>query len=69
MPREAWNACFNGTPADASEQPEAGQSNWLTILAVVAALLVGTTSLMGSLAYSFQRYFEWQIELARQISQ
>jgi hypothetical protein len=24
---------------------------------------------MGALAYGFQRYFEWQIELARQISQ
>ena len=69
MPREAWNARFNGTPPDAQAQPEAGQSSWLTVLAVVAALLVGTTALMGSLAYSFQRYFEWQIELARQISQ
>ena len=27
------------------------------------------TALMGSLAFSFQRYFEWQVELARQISQ
>jgi hypothetical protein len=31
--------------------------------------MVGATSLMGALAYGFQRYFEWQIELARQISQ
>jgi hypothetical protein len=31
--------------------------------------MVGATALMGALAYSFQRYFEWQIELARQISQ
>jgi hypothetical protein len=25
--------------------------------------------LISSLAFSFQRYFEWQVELARQISQ
>ncbi len=69
MAREAWNARFNGTPPDAAEQPRAGQGSWLTILAVIASLLVGTTALMGSLAYSFQRYFEWQVDLARQISQ
>lgn len=69
MSRERWNARFNATPLEAQNQPEAGQTNWLTIVAVVAALLVGTTALMGSLAFSFQRYFEWQVELARQISQ
>lgn len=68
MSAERWNARFNGTPPDAP-QPEAGQTNWLTVLAVASALLVGTTALMGSLAFSFQRYFEWQVELARQISQ
>ena len=69
MSRERWNARFNGVALEAQEQPEAGQTSWLTIVAVVAALLVGTTALMGSLAFSFQRYFEWQVELARQISQ
>ncbi len=69
MSRERWNARFNATPLEAQNQPEAGQTSWLTIVAVVAALLVGTTALMGSLAFSFQRYFEWQVELARQISQ
>ena len=68
MSAERWNARFNGTPPD-TPQPEAGQTNWLTVLAVASALLVGTTALMGSLAFSFQRYFEWQVELARQISQ
>ncbi len=69
MSRERWNARFNATALEAQNQPEAGQTSWLTIVAVVAALLVGTTALMGSLAFSFQRYFEWQVELARQISQ
>jgi hypothetical protein len=35
----------------------------------VAALLIGAAVLMASLAFSFQRYFEHQIEAARQISQ
>ncbi len=69
MSREAWNARFNGTAPDDAEQPRAGRTSWLTIVGVVASLLVGTTAMMGSLAFSFQRYFEWQVELARQISQ
>lgn len=65
MSPEKWNARHNpGTP-DAS----AGGTNWLTIGAVVLALLIGTTALMSSMAFSFQRYFEYQIEEARKISQ
>ncbi len=64
--REKWNRQFNPTlPVDAS----AGATNWLTIGALVFALLTGTVSLMGSLAFGFQRYFEYQIEEARKISQ
>lgn len=66
---EKWNARFHGTPLTSTSQPPAGQTGWLTVVAVIFALLVGTTALMGSLAFSFQRYFEWQVELARQISQ
>ena len=69
MSRERWNARFNGSESEAANQPPAGRTTWLTIVGVIAALLVGTTALMGSLAFSFQRYFEWQVELARQISQ
>jgi hypothetical protein len=66
MTPEKWNAKFNPeSVADA----EPGQTNWLTIGAVVFALLVGTTVLMASIAFSFQRYFEFQIEEARKISQ
>ena len=38
-------------------------------LAIVIALLVGAGSLMASLAFSFQHYFEYQVEEARKISQ
>jgi len=66
MTREQWNARFNPqAPADAP----AGQTGWLTIGAVACALLIGTAVLLSSIAFSFQRYFEYQIEEARKISQ
>lgn len=63
---ERWNARFNPA-AEADAAP--GRTQWLTIGAIVAALMVGTAVLMASLAYGFQRYFEHQIEEARKISQ
>ena len=35
----------------------------------IFALLLGTIAFMGSLAFGVQRYFEYQIEEARKISQ
>ena len=62
---EKWNARFNPElPPDA----EQGRTNWLTIGAIVCALLVGATALMSAFAFSFQRYFEYQIEEAQKIS-
>jgi hypothetical protein len=63
---EKWNTKFN--PALSAQAP-AGQTNWATIGALVFALLVGATSLMSSIVFSFQRYFEYQIEEAKKISQ
>ena len=62
---EKWNATHN------PQHPEslAGQTNWLVIGAVVFSVLMGATALMSSIAFSFQRYFEYQIEEARKISQ
>lgn len=66
MSPEKWNAKFNpSAPRDASP----GETQWLTIGALVLSLLLGTTALMSSLAFSFQRYFEYQVEEARKISQ
>jgi hypothetical protein len=65
MSSEKWNARHNpGSPAAI-----AGNTSWLTIGAVVFALLFGTIALMSSIVFSFQRYFEYQIEEARKISQ
>ncbi len=66
MPVGKWNARFN---PKADPEAEAGLTNGLTMLAVIAALLVGAISMMGSLAFSFQHYFEVQVEEARKISQ
>ena len=66
MSPENWNARFN---PQADAEAAAGRTNWFTIGAVVLALLLGSTALMSSIVYSFQRYFEYQIEEARKISQ
>ena len=64
--RERWNARHN-RGADAEDI--AGSTSWLTIGAVVLALLLGTGVLMASIAFSVQRYFEYQVEEGLKISQ
>lgn len=64
--KEKWNARYNPQAPDSAKP---GQTNWLTIGAVVLALLFGTTVLVSSVVFSFQRYFEYQIEEGRKISQ
>jgi hypothetical protein len=66
MTPEKWNARFNpSVPLDAAP----GQTNWMTVGAMALALLIGTTILMSSIVFSFQTYFENQVEEARKISQ
>lgn len=63
---EKWNGKFNP-----SLDPEAlpGQTNWGTVAAMVVSLMIGAAVLMASIAFSFQRYFDHQIEASRVISQ
>lgn len=63
---ERWNARFNPS---AATDADAGRTNWYTIIAVVLSLLFCTAVLMASLVFSFQRYFEYQVDEARKISQ
>lgn len=63
---EKWNARFN---PQAQQDAVPGSTNWFTIGAIAAALMIGAAVLMASLAYSFQHYFEYQIEEAKKISQ
>ncbi|NRF67899.1 TM2 domain-containing protein [Aquincola sp. S2] len=61
-PDEQWQARFNpGQPA----RP----SGWATVIAVVAALLLGGAVLMGTIAFGGQKFFEWQAERDRSADQ
>ncbi len=66
MTPERWNQRYNPS---ADPHAKSGQTHWGTVVGVVFSLLVGTTVMMSSIVYSFQRYFEVQIEKAREISQ
>lgn len=66
MDKSTWNQRFNpGQSSDAAS----GQTHWGTIIGVGLSLMLGATVLMASIAYSFQHYFEYQVEEARKISQ
>jgi hypothetical protein len=59
---EKWDARFNrGGPAS--------RSGWGAVIGVIFALLIGAGVLMATIAFSGQRFFEYQIEEARKISQ
>ena len=62
---EQWDRWFH----DAQPGGAASRTNWLTVIALVLSLLTGTVAFMGSLAFGIQRYFEYQVEEARKISQ
>ncbi len=61
-PDERWDARHNG----GAPSPRSG---WGAILGVVGALFVGATVLMATIAFGTQRYFESQVEAARELSQ
>ena len=58
-PDAQWNARFNSSG-------QQHQSDWTTVLGVATALFVGTGVLMATIAFSAQRYFEYQVERADQ---
>jgi hypothetical protein len=54
-PDERWDARYNaGLPGRSTR--------WGAVLAAVAALLVGGIVFIGTIAFSIQRFFEWQLE-------
>ena len=57
-PDEKWDSRFN-----AGERVT--HSGWPVVLGVIVALMVGAGVLMGTIAFSGQRFFEWQAEPAR----
>ena len=56
MPDERWNARFN--PSGPQHR-----TGWSTVIGVIAALVIGAGVLMATIAFSAQRYFEYQVEL------
>lgn len=59
---EKWNRRYNpDSPIDAA----AGQTNWLAVAGLAIALLTGTTVLLASIAFSFQRYFEYGFDASQ----
>ena len=61
MPDERWDRRYNaGTGAS--------KSGWAAVIGVVLALMIGAGVLMATIAFSGQRYFEYEIEQAQKIS-
>ncbi len=54
MPDERWNERFNRGQAAAT-------GGWAAVIGVVLCLLIGGTTLMATIAFSAQRYFESQV--------
>ena len=54
-PDEKWNARFN--PHGPNHR-----MNWVTVIGVAAALIIGGGILMATIAFSAQRYFEYAAE-------
>ena len=57
---DKWNVRFNPGCPDAD-------SGWLAIIGVLLALFIGTAVLMATIAFSGQRFFEYQLEVARTV--
>ncbi len=56
---EAWQRRHNPR-----ESVDAQRSGWLAVIGVVLALLVGASVLMATIAFSSQRFFEYQVDAA-----
>jgi hypothetical protein len=58
---EEWNRRFN-------PQEAASRGGWPAVIGVVVALMIGAGVLMATIAFSSQRFFEYQIDEAHKIS-
>ena len=62
MPDERWNERFNAGG-------RTHRTGWAAVISVVLCLFLGSTVLMATIAYSGQRYFEYQVEEGRKMAQ
>ncbi|HEX5310336.1 hypothetical protein [Aquabacterium sp.] len=65
-PDEKWHARFNAR-LEPSVTP--APSGWTAVIGVVLALMIGATVLMATIAFSGQRYFEYQVQEGLKLSQ
>jgi TM2 domain-containing membrane protein YozV len=63
-PDEKWDAQFNAQHAE-----RYSESGWTVVFIVIFSLLIGAFLLMTGLAFTFQTYFESQVDAAKSISQ
>jgi hypothetical protein len=59
MDAAQWNSRYN---VNESIESPAGKTGWLTIFGVVLSLFGGAIVLLSTIAFSFERYFEYQAE-------
>lgn len=59
-PDEKWDAHHN--PGQT-----AGSTGWGAVMAAILALLLGGAALMGTVAYSGQKYFEWALRASQPV--
>ena len=57
-PDDRWDARHNPGQTGAA-------AGWGAVLAAIAALLLGGATLMGTIAYGGQKYFEWEFRAAQ----
>ena len=58
---ERWDARFR-------PQGPPSSSGWLAVLGAIAALMLGATALLSTIAFAAQRYFESQLEMPAKVS-
>jgi len=59
MDAPKWNGLYN--PSETSESAS-GKTGWLTIFGVALSLFAGAIVLLSTIAFSFERYFEFQAD-------
>ena len=54
---------------DDESPPGTVATGWIPVLGVILALMVGGAVLMGTVAFSAQKFFEWRAESGRPVSE
>jgi hypothetical protein len=60
MDAEKWDRTYNHQ----ARNTPVGRTGWLTVAGIVVSLFIGTTVLLSTIAFSFQRYFEYEQEMS-----